>query len=79
MHVYDLVAGKPSLTLEGHDDDINSVCFADDSGNVLLSGSDDSLIKVWDRRSLGDNTGVPSGILIGTNIVRLQFQTSRTY
>lgn len=26
--------------------DVNSVCFADESGNVLYSGSDDNLCKV---------------------------------
>ncbi|KAG6842431.1 hypothetical protein C0991_007561 [Blastosporella zonata] len=34
------------------------------SGNVLVSASDDSFIKVWDRRSLGASQK-PSGVLIG--------------
>ncbi|KAG9097310.1 hypothetical protein FRC06_007701 [Ceratobasidium sp. 370] len=33
------------------------------SGNVLVSGSDDAMVKVWDRRSLGSNR--PSGVLPG--------------
>ena len=31
-----------------HDEDVNSVCWADTaSGNVLISGSDDGFVKVW--------------------------------
>ena len=40
------------------------MCFADESStNILVSGSDDGYVKVWDRRSLSSNT--PSGILVG--------------
>ena len=37
------------------------------SSNVLVSGSDDNYLKVWDRRSLGDagRHTKPSGILVG--------------
>lgn len=37
------------------------------SSNVLVSGSDDNYLKVWDRRSLGDGGShtKPSGILVG--------------
>ncbi|CAI4218292.1 unnamed protein product [Parascedosporium putredinis] len=43
------------LRVKGHDDDVNAVCFADTSSpHILYSGSDDSVIKVWDRRSMGD-------------------------
>ena len=39
-----------------HGDDINTVCYLDageggGAGNVMLTGSDDHLIKVWDRRT----------------------------
>jgi hypothetical protein len=27
--------------------DVNAVCFADASSNVVISGSDDTLIKIW--------------------------------
>ncbi|KAF8756267.1 WD40 repeat-like protein [Rhizoctonia solani] len=47
-----------------HKQDVNSCCWADTaSGNVLISGSDDTMIKVWDRRSLSSNR--PSGVLQG--------------
>ncbi len=35
-----------SLRIRGHKDDVNAVAWADDSGNLLLSGSDDRLCKV---------------------------------
>lgn len=43
---------------------MNAVCFADESStNILVSGSDDGYVKVWDRRSLASST--PSGVLVG--------------
>jgi len=46
-----------------HDDDVNSVCFVEHDGNVLLSGSDDALVKLWDRRMLSsdaDSSSAPA-------------------
>lgn len=52
------------MRVEGHHDDVNGVAFADSaSSNVLISGSDDSYVKVWDRRSLSG--GKPAGVLPG--------------
>lgn len=43
---------------------VNAVCFADESStNILVSGSDDGYVKIWDRRSLSSST--PSGVLVG--------------
>ncbi|GFZ44523.1 hypothetical protein JCM24511_02246 [Saitozyma sp. JCM 24511] len=62
--VYDIDAQRRSLSISGHADDVNAVCFADESStNILVSGSDDGYVKVWDRRSLSSST--PSGILVG--------------
>ncbi|OXG54142.1 WD-repeat protein 23 [Cryptococcus neoformans] len=62
--VYDINAQRRSLSVSGHAEDVNAVCFADHSStNVLISGSDDGYIKVWDRRSLSSH--VPSGVLVG--------------
>ncbi|KAK1229780.1 hypothetical protein PQX77_001690 [Marasmius sp. AFHP31] len=65
LFVYDLLANRRSVKIEAHDDDINSCCWADTaSGNVLISASDDTYLKVWDRRSLGASQK-PSGVLVG--------------
>ncbi|KAJ8084592.1 hypothetical protein PM082_003365 [Marasmius tenuissimus] len=65
LFVYDLLANRRSVKIEAHEDDINSCCWADTaSGNVLVSASDDTYLKVWDRRSLGASQK-PSGVLVG--------------
>ena len=56
VYVYDIATGQSILRIPGHNDDVNAVCFGDQgSPHILYSGSDDTLIKVWDRRSLGDS------------------------
>lgn len=53
--VYDIESRRVLHHVEGHEDDVNAVCFADKSSpHILYSGSDDATIKVWDRRSMGD-------------------------
>ncbi|TFY79706.1 hypothetical protein EWM64_g4307 [Hericium alpestre] len=65
IFVYDLLADRRTVKIHAHDDDINSCCWADTaSGNILISASDDTFIKVWDRRSLGSSPK-PSGVFIG--------------
>ncbi|CCL98107.1 uncharacterized protein FIBRA_00101 [Fibroporia radiculosa] len=65
IFVYDLLADQRTVKIMAHNDDVNSCCWADTaSGNVLISASDDTFIKVWDRRSLGSSRK-PSGVLIG--------------
>jgi WD repeat-containing protein 23 len=51
---YDLVSNRVSARVNlAHQDDINSVCFANrQHSNILLSGSDDTMVKVWDRRAM---------------------------
>lgn len=64
IHVYDVEAQRRVVSVAGHEDDVNSVAFADvNSSNVFVSGSDDALLKVWDRRSLAH--GKPAGTLPG--------------
>jgi DDB1- and CUL4-associated factor 11 len=80
--VYDLVANRRSVKINAHADDVNSCCWADtSSGNVLISASDDSLLKVWYETPDIHQYGVahyfyrdrrslgsypkPSGVLIG--------------
>lgn len=65
IFVYDLLANKRTVKISAHADDVNSCCWADTtSGNVLVSASDDTFLKVWDRRSLGASRK-PSGVLVG--------------
>jgi len=46
--VYDLLADRRTVKIIAHDDDVNSCCWADTaSGNVLISASDDTFLKVW--------------------------------
>jgi WD domain, G-beta repeat. len=35
------------LQIEGHDDDVNTVAFADSTSQILYSGGDDGLCKVY--------------------------------
>lgn len=51
--------------IEAHEDDVNAVAFADGSSQLLYSGSDDALCKVWDRRTLRETRPQPVGQLAG--------------
>ncbi|CDZ96760.1 WD40 repeat-containing protein [Phaffia rhodozyma] len=62
--VYDIEAKKPTMNVHAHQDDVNSVCWADKgSKHLLCSSGDDGYVKVWDRRSL--SSGKPSGVFVG--------------
>ena len=63
--VYDLVANRMATCVNmTHTDEINSVCFANRMhSNIIFSGSDDGLVKVWDRRALNNNR--PAGVFVG--------------
>ncbi|OBT49465.1 hypothetical protein VE00_00329 [Pseudogymnoascus sp. WSF 3629] len=54
--VHDIESRQTILEINGHEDEVNAVCFADkSSSNIIFSGSDDNLVKIWDRRSMGDS------------------------
>lgn len=62
--VYDIESRRVLHNVQGHQDDVNAVCFADPKDpHVIYSGSDDQVIKVWDRRSMGD--GRAAGAFVG--------------
>lgn len=64
VYVYDLEARRSILRIPGHQDDVNAVCFGDKmSPHILYSGSDDTTLKVWDRRSLSSMR--PAGMFLG--------------
>ncbi|KAF1841693.1 WD40 repeat-like protein [Cucurbitaria berberidis CBS 394.84] len=64
VYVYDIERQQSVLRIRGHDDDVNAVCFGDSqSPHILYSGSDDTTLKVWDRRSMGD--GREAGVFLG--------------
>jgi WD repeat-containing protein 23 len=64
VYVYDLETQRSILRIEGHRDDVNAVCFGDKmSPHILYSGSDDTTLKVWDRRSLASMR--PAGMFLG--------------
>jgi len=65
LHLYNLEASGRVLNVDAHEDDINAVCFADDSSNIFYSGGDDGLVRVWDRRLLSNASSEPVGTLAG--------------
>ena len=66
LYLYDIASTTLLHRIQGHQDDVNSVCFLDsNSPNLLASASDDCLIKIWDKRSLGGNGGAAAGTLVG--------------
>jgi len=52
VYLYDLERNERTHRIAGHDDDVNAICWLDDSGQLFASGSDDRLVCVWDRRLL---------------------------
>ena len=61
---YDIESRRTVLAVPGHTDDVNAVCFGDKSSpHLLYSGSDDTTVKVWDRRSMYNNR--PAGVFLG--------------
>jgi WD repeat-containing protein 23 len=65
LYLYDLERRQRIMRVVGHDNDINTICFADSSGNIFYSGSDDSYCKVWDKRILSETHSAPIGVMVG--------------
>lgn len=62
--VFDVETRKTAVVVQGHQDDVSGVAYLDDSSQVFASGSDDTLIKIWDRRLLSPRGGA-AGVLVG--------------
>ncbi|KAF4532424.1 hypothetical protein B566_EDAN003877 [Ephemera danica] len=65
LYVYDRECQQRCLRIEGHDEDVNTVAFADSTSQILYSGGDDGLCRVWDRRTLSESHPKPVGVLAG--------------
>jgi len=65
LYVYDRGVAKQTSRIQAHKDDINAVSFVDKSTHLLASGSDDGLLKIWDRRTLNQEKPSPVGVLAG--------------
>jgi len=49
IFIYDLEA-EHSTPILAHDNDVNAVKWLGSTSNLMLSGSDDGMIKLWDKR-----------------------------
>ena len=59
IELWDVATATSTATLEGHQDEIESLAFSPD-GSTLASGSRDHTIKLWDVVT-GDNVATPEG------------------
>lgn len=66
LYVYDLPSEQRSLKVQVCETaDVNAVGFVDDTSQIFYSGSDDGIIKIWDKRSLKETDPQPAGMLAG--------------
>lgn len=66
IHVFDVEQRRRIRTIvNAHEDDVNSVCFADVGSNLIYSAGDDGLVKVWDKRAWSDGDVIPVGVFAG--------------
>uniref|UniRef100_A0A914ELB6 Uncharacterized protein n=1 Tax=Acrobeloides nanus TaxID=290746 RepID=A0A914ELB6_9BILA len=66
LYIYNREVNRCVLSIQAHEDDINAVCFGDHSSHIILSGADDGLCKVWDRRTMGEFMyAKPVGVFAG--------------
>ncbi|RHY16246.1 hypothetical protein DYB28_010221 [Aphanomyces astaci] len=65
--LHDMTTNTSVCHLAGHDDHVNAITFVDgpQSSNVFVSGSDDCLIKLWDRRMMSESNARPQGVFVG--------------
>jgi len=66
LYLYDIELQQRILCVPGHDDDVNTVGFADSQSQLFITGSDDTTCKVWDRRLLQNKKRQkPVGVFAG--------------
>lgn len=44
---------------------MNAVGFIDETSNIIYSGSDSGVLKLWDRRCLGESNPTEVGVFVG--------------
>ena len=64
VYLYDIETKRRTHRIGAHEDDINNVAWADSTSQIFFTGSDDRLIKVWDRR-MAEGDERPAGVFIG--------------
>ena len=65
VYVYDLETKRQVHRIRAQENDVNAVCFADSSSNILISGGDEGILKAWDRRQLNEKRAKPVGLFAG--------------
>lgn len=65
IFIYDREKQTRTVMIDAHQDDANGIAFSDSSGHVIYSTGDDGLCKVWDRRTLEENSPCPVGVFAG--------------
>lgn len=66
VYVYDVEADTRCLKMHVTDQaDVNCVGFLNDTSDIFFSGSDDGIIKIWDKRCLNEADPEPAGVLVG--------------
>jgi WD repeat-containing protein 23 len=74
LQVFDMTTNKITVSIDAHDNDINSACYVDkQDSNLVLTASDDGLCKLWDIRS---SDSKPAGVFQG-HFCGLTFVESR--
>lgn len=64
--LFDVFENRVISETIAHTDDVNAVAYLDDSSNIICTGSDDALCKIWDRRLLdGEGRARPVGCFAG--------------
>ncbi|OQR99703.1 WD-40 repeat-containing protein [Achlya hypogyna] len=67
----------PARLLRGHNQRVNTVAFAPfDASTILASGGDDSLVKLWNLTSDGDDTCAWTSDAFSERVVSIEFHPS---
>lgn len=65
LKLFDVKYQYVQKSIQAHKRDINSVAFVDKrDSNLMITGSDDATLKIWDTRALGVNDK-PVGYFLG--------------